>query len=88
MPVLKIEASRKFLKLFQSLPAEIQSQAKKALEFLADSPNHPSLHNKKMAGYENIYEIRVSRSYRITCQKTADTAVLRKIGAHDLLHNP
>ena len=85
---MKIEASKKFLKLYARLPAHIQSQARKTIEFLQQNPAHPSLEHKKMAGYENIYEIRVNINYRITYQKTGESAILRKIGTHDLLRTP
>jgi len=35
-----------------------------------------------------IYEGRMTKSYRFTLQITGDTYVLRKIGTHDLLKNP
>lgn len=37
-----------------------------------------------MAGQQDIFEIRISRNYRLTYQKIDDTAYLRKIGTHDL----
>ena len=85
---MKIEASKKFIKLSRLVPAEVLAQARKALELLQRTPQHPSLQNKRMAGYDDIYEIRVNINYRITYKKTGDTALLRKIGTHDLLRSP
>ena len=85
---MKIELSKKFVKLYGQMPAEIQVRARKAIAFLQDNPGHPSLEHKKMADRVDIYEIRVNINYRITYQKVGDTAILRKIGTHDLLRSP
>jgi mRNA-degrading endonuclease RelE of RelBE toxin-antitoxin system len=85
---MHIEATETFIKLFQSMPADIRDRAKKALELLSIDPSHPSLGHKKMAGQSHLYELRVSQNYRITYQKVGDTAYLRKIGTHDLLRRP
>ena len=85
---MRIEASETFLRLYKKLPPEIKERAKKILELFETSPGHPSLAHKKMAGQNDIYELRVNLNYRITYQKTGDTAYLRKIGTHDLLRNP
>jgi len=50
--------------------------------------NHPSLGHKKMAGQKDIFEIRVSKSYRLTYQKVGDTVYLRKVGTHNILRCP
>lgn len=85
---MHLEASKTFSRLYKKLPQDIKERAKKALELLQSNPHHPSLGHKKMAGQEDIFEIRVSQNYRITYQKIQDTAYLRKIGTHDLLRNP
>jgi len=85
---MHIEAAQSFIKLYKKLPEELKDRAKKALELFQENPSHPSLGHKKMAGQENIFEIRVSNNYRITYQKINDTAYLRKVGTHDLLRNP
>ena len=81
-------ATKGFAYLYQKLPADIQDRADKVLHLLESHPFYPSLGHKKMAGHENIYEIRVSKNYRITYQKIDDVAYLRKIGTHDLLRDP
>lgn len=85
---MHIEATQTFVKLYQKLPDEVKLQAKKAIELLQLNPAHPSLGHKKMSGQEDIYEIRVSKNYRLTYLRISDTAYLRKIGTHDLLRNP
>lgn len=85
---MRIEATETFIRLYKKLPEEIKAKTKKSLEFLAANPSHPSLGHKKMAGQQDIFEIRISQNYRITYQRVGDTAYLRKIGTHDLLRNP
>lgn len=85
---MHIEATQTFIRLYKKLPAELKERTKKTLELLQSNPAHPSLGHKKMASQENIFELRVSKNYRITYQKIGDTAYLRKIGTHNLLRNP
>ena len=85
---MQIEVTDTFLKLYKRLPDSVKQQTKKSLELLSTNPSHPSLGHKKMAGQENIFELRVSQNYRITYHRIGDTAYLRKIGTHDLLRNP
>jgi len=85
---MHIEATDTFIRLYKKLPAEIKAKTKKSLEFLAANPSHPSLGHKKMAGQKDIFEIRISQNYRMTYQRSGNTAYLRKIGTHDLLRNP
>ena len=85
---MHFEATKTFLKLYKKLDPEIKKQVKKALILFQKDPSHPSLGHKKMAGQENIYEIRISKNYRITCTKSGNTAILRKVGTHDILSMP
>jgi len=85
---VRVEATRTFIKLYKKLQPDIQKKVKKTLLLYEDNPSHPSLKNKKMVGQENIYEIRVSQNYRITYSRKGDTAILRKVGTHDLLRKP
>ena len=77
---MHVEATDTFIRLYKKLPSDIQERTDKTV--------HPSLGHKKMSGYEDLYEIRVSKNYRITYQKIDDVAYLRKIGTHNLLKNP
>lgn len=74
-----------FKKDFQKLPREIQRRAEKQLRFLAQNPHHPSLQSKKMADPRNIWEGRITKSYRFTFQIEGDIYILRRIGPHDIL---
>jgi len=85
---MHIEATHTFIKLYKKLPKEVKEKTKQSLELLHSNPNHPSLHNKKMTGQKDIYEIRITKNYRLTYQKIGDTGYLRKIGTHDILRIP
>ncbi len=85
---MHLEATHTFVRLYRKLPHEIQEQVKKVLLLLQENPGHPSLGHKKIAGQPDIYEIRVTLSYRVTYQRVGNTAYLRKVGTHDLLRNP
>ena len=85
---MHLEATRTFIKLYNNLPDALKEKTKKTLELLQKDLCYPSLGHEKMAGYEDVFEVRVTDNYRITYQKIGDTAYLRKIGTHDLLRNP
>ncbi len=85
---MHLEATETFIRLYRGLPSEIQERVKKVLALLSENPRHPSLGHKKMAGHRDIFELRVTLSYRITYQRVGETAYLRKVGTHDLLRKP
>jgi mRNA-degrading endonuclease RelE of RelBE toxin-antitoxin system len=70
---------------YTRLPQTLQQRVDKALALLLDNPRHPSLQIKKMKGYENRWEGRVSLHYRFTFTIDADAYVLLRVGTHDLL---
>lgn len=85
---MHIEATQTFIKLYKKLPQDLKEKTKKALELLQSNPAHPSLGHKKLTSQEDIFEIRISKNYRITYQRIGDIAYLRKIGTHNLLRTP
>ncbi|MCG2715253.1 MAG: hypothetical protein L6422_03035 [Candidatus Marinimicrobia bacterium] len=86
--MMNIEVTRTFIKLYRKLDPDLKLQVKKTLRLFQENPLRPSLYNKKIAGQSNIYEIRVSRNYRITYSKSGDLILLRKVGTHDILKKP
>ena len=85
---MKIEFTKTFIKEYRKLPAGIQKITDKNLALLLSNSKHPSLHVKKMNDPRNIWEGRVTDSYRFTFQIKGDTCFLRRIGTHDMLKNP
>ncbi len=80
----KIRRLQSFLRDYSRLPSEIQTRVDKQLELLLKNSSHPSLRLKKLKGTDK-YEIRVSRSYRLTFRFYERVLELRRVGTHDLL---
>jgi len=55
------------------------------LALYENNPRHPSLRVKKIQGVGNIWEMSVTKSYRITFQRKEEIILLRNIGTHDIL---
>lgn len=85
---MKLAFTKSFKNDYQSLPENVQQKVDKQLKFLIKDRNYPSLQVKKMQGHPNIWEARVSRSYRFTFQIEGDVYLLRRVGTHDILQNP
>jgi mRNA-degrading endonuclease RelE of RelBE toxin-antitoxin system len=81
---VKIRRTNSFLKDYRGLPAEIQTRVDKQLARLLENPRHPSLRLKKLKGTQ-IFEVRITRGYRLTLSLEEDVLVLRRVGGHDLL---
>ena len=67
------------------LPEQVQVLVEKAIRLLAENPRHPSLHIKKMKGTKDIWEGRVTRSYRFTFNWEGDVITFRRVGTHHIL---
>jgi len=80
---VKITRTARFKKAWKELNEEEKDLARKALRKLAADLRYPALRVKKMQGVEHIWEVRVSRSLRMTFQIEGDRIVLRNIGRHD-----
>lgn len=74
-----------FQKDYKSLPRGIQKQFEKAIRLFEENPRHPSLRVKKMEGTADIWEARVTQSYRFTFNWEGDVVSLRRIGTHNIL---
>lgn len=85
---MHFETTHRFEKDYRVLPAELKEQVKKALELLQKDPFHPSLHHKKMQGYADVFEARITYSCRLTYQKIGGIGYLRRVGPHDILRHP
>jgi len=85
---MKLLFTRTFIKNYRKLPKRIQSATDKQLAYLLSDPEYPSLNIKKMKDPREIWEGRVTESYRFTFQIQGDIYILRKVGSHDILKNP
>lgn len=77
-----------FKEQYEKLPVPIRKRVDDKLKLLLSDLHHPSLQIKKMKGFEEIWEGRISRSYRFTFQIKGDSYILRKIGKHEILRKP
>ncbi len=80
---MKITRTTRFKRAWQELTEEEKELARKALRNLATDLRYPALRAKKMQGVEHIWEVRVSRSLRMTFELAGDTIILRNVGRHD-----
>jgi mRNA interferase RelE/StbE len=85
---MRLERTAQFKRDFVSLPEEIQRRIEKQLAILLQNPRHPSLRIKRMEGIRDIWEGRITKSYRFTFQMKGDTCILRRVGRHDILETP
>lgn len=88
---MKIIRTDPFKKDFGKLPDNIKRRTEKALKLLSANPFHPfhpSLHIKKtkgeiIKGYSDIFEGRITKSYRFLCLIKSDAIILLRCGKHD-----
>lgn len=73
---------------YARLSVAVQKRVDKKLTLFVQNPHHPSLRVKKMEGYEDIWEGRISDDYRFTFRIVGETCRLRHVGTHDILRNP
>lgn len=84
---MQIYFTKNFKKDYKKLPVNIQKSIDKQIRWLLENPDHPSLNLKKMQDPRDIWEIRVTRGYRLTLQIEDETYILRRVGTHDILKN-
>ncbi len=80
--------TKPFARDYKKLSKRIQKTVDKQIELLLSNPMHPSLNTKKMNVPREIWEARVTESYRLTFQIGKDTYILRRVGTHDILRSP
>ena len=85
---MKLLFTKNFVREYRKLPQQIQKATDKQLGLLLSNPQHPSLAIEKMQDPRNIWEGRLTVSYRFTFQIEEGTYVLRKVGTHDILRKP
>lgn len=83
-----LRQTRRFVEDYAALPDELKRRTEKAVSTLLEDFRHPSLRAKKMEGREDIWEVRVSDSYRLTFQIAGEVYILRRVGTHDVLKKP
>ena len=91
-PKRVLEPLERFFKDLASLPDELQARVWEKLELFCADPRHPSLRVHKIKGTDNIWEVSVTKSVRITYtpESAGDKVIyyLRRVGPHDILRTP
>jgi len=82
---VEFRTTRTFDKSFLTLPAGIRQRALEKLDLYENDPRPPSLRVKKMVGTPDIWEMSVTKDYRITFQRDGNAVLLRNIGTQDIL---
>ena len=85
---MKLFFSKPFVRDYRKLPRQIQIAVDKQIELLLSNPGHPSLNTKRMNDPRDIWEGRITKSYRLTYRIGGDIYFLRRVGTHDVLKNP
>lgn len=85
---MKVLTTKPFDKDYAALPETIKDLTKRKLKLLLENPRHPSLRIKKIEDPRDIWEGRITQSYRFTFQIKGDMYLLRRIGTHDILKTP
>lgn len=85
---MNIFYSPEFKNCYCALSQKIQWLIDKKLAIFLQNPRHPSLNIKKLEGQKDIWEGRITQSYRFTFQIENDVYILRKVGTHDILKRP
>jgi len=76
-------ATRRFWKLYESLPEPVQRLAAKNYRLWRDNPAHPSLDFKQLHGSGERFSVRVGNHYRALGQRVADGVEWVWIGTHE-----
>ncbi|HED37796.1 MAG TPA: hypothetical protein ENI76_06080 [Ignavibacteria bacterium] len=85
---MKLFFTKGFIRFYRRMPKRIQDATGKQLEILLSNSRHPSLNIKKMNDPRNIWEGRITESYRFTFQVKGNIYILRRVGTHDMLKKP
>jgi mRNA-degrading endonuclease RelE of RelBE toxin-antitoxin system len=80
-----LEFTNSFKADYRDLPDHIQKQTDKALRLLVANPPHPSLRVKRIQGTPDVWEARVTLSYRLTFNWVGEVITIRRVGTHDIL---
>ena len=68
--------------MYDTLPAEIQQQAREAYRRFRQDPFHPGLRFHPLQGHPDYWSVRITLSYRAVCRREGDTVYWFWIGSH------
>jgi hypothetical protein len=76
-------ATRRFWKLYESLPEPVQRLAAKNYQLWRNNPAHPSLDFKQLHGSGERFSVRVGNHYRALGQRVTDGVEWVWVGTHE-----
>lgn len=82
---MRVVRTDSFKRDYNTLPKPIQKQVDRKLIIFLANPRHPSLQVKRVQGYENLWEGRVTQNYRFLFSWLKDSFVLLRVGSHRLV---
>jgi len=72
-----------FWRAYAELDPRIREAARKAYTHFTENPAHPSLRFKKLAGYDDIWSVRINEQYRAVGQRDGESVIWVWIGSHN-----
>ena len=85
---MRFQTTRPFDRDYAEMSSGIKERVDKQLALLLANPHHPSLGLKRIRGTDDLWEVRITRNYRMTLQVVGDTYLLRRLGPHAVLRRP
>jgi hypothetical protein len=79
---MKSRRTASFRDRFDHLPEPVQRQAEVAYRLFEQSPQHPSLHFKRVSSRQALYSVRIGRHHRALGLMEGDTIFWFWIGPH------
>ncbi len=76
-----------FWRAYARLSDTNRQAARRAYALFAENPEHPSLRFKKLAGYEQVWSVRINEQYRALGERRGDTFTWVWIGTHNEFDN-
>ncbi len=80
---MRSQTNRKFWRLFDKLPVDVQQRARSTYEQWRNNPAHPSLHFKRVGQEHPLYSVRIGEHYRALGLLEGDIITWFWIGSHD-----
>jgi len=82
---MRLIRTQRFLEDYRKLPAQVQKQTDRKLQYLVKNVGHPSLRVKRVRKYEEVYEGSINMEYRFLFLIMTEGYLLLRIGKHDIL---
>ena len=79
---MKSRGTPRFWAAYHELPPQVRDATRKAYGLFCASPEHPSLHFKRVHDREPVYSVRISLGYRALGLYERDEVVWFWIGSH------